>query len=315
MSSDQSGGDSSEYMREQTRSHNEFVDRLKADIEFEPLRDFIERLKEPDMPADDLDNLPELDDDDRKAIDSIPKNMVARLWAATEAGDDRSADEIMADPKYAHASPMSGEWRYEDGALWCGKIRIAKQDMRCGFSGEIADSVFGWIVHSLNAAKRAGKWTADDVSDMQVAAIEEHAEGALSSMNHYIAEICNIMSVPPVKLGSWEAPDISQEQLNAIEDLVGMAPAAWDCVDPREIVAAACNVVTHPPSGHDARMERANKLRNAVNAIRDLMAHSEGVTGLHRNGDVATWEELLDGWLSELKEVDGDSAAKDGGVS
>ena len=38
-------------------------------------------------------------------------------------------------------------------------------------------------------------------------------------------------------------------------------------------------------------------------ATADLMADSEGVTGLHRNGDIADWEWLVDnGWLPWMEE-------------
>lgn len=41
-----------------------------------------------------------------------------------------------------------------------------------------------------------------------------------------------------------------------------------------------------------------------VNDLRDLMNQSEGVAGLHNNGDVASWDELLDSpgmspWLGD----------------
>lgn len=47
-------------------------------------------------------------------------------------------------------------------------------------------------------------------------------------------------------------------------------------------------------------------LRKIVSDLDDLIASSEGVAGLHRNGDIAPWEELTEGgqfesWLSSLE--------------
>ena len=38
---------------------------------------------------------------------------------------------------------------------------------------------------------------------------------------------------------------------------------------------------------------------SGIQAVQALIDESEGVAGLHLNGDVATWEDLLDGWLSD----------------
>jgi len=54
-----------------------------------------------------------------------------------------------------------------------------------------------------------------------------------------------------------------------------------------------------------------HKMVKAVDAVCDLIGESEGVTGLHLNGDIATWGELLRGgafeeWLSALSDVIGE---------
>lgn len=54
-----------------------------------------------------------------------------------------------------------------------------------------------------------------------------------------------------------------------------------------------------------ALLEALDKL---VTDLRDLMNASEGVAGLHRNGDVATWDELTRGgkissWLSTFDDA------------
>ncbi len=50
------------------------------------------------------------------------------------------------------------------------------------------------------------------------------------------------------------------------------------------------------------------RLREAVDAVFTLIAESHGVAGLHLNGDVAPWDELLRGgrcedWLAPLSDV------------
>lgn len=56
--------------------------------------------------------------------------------------------------------------------------------------------------------------------------------------------------------------------------------------------------------------EENQQLREAVNEVRDLIKESYGVAGLHQNGDVAEWSELLpggnfEGWLLNLGELAG----------
>lgn len=50
------------------------------------------------------------------------------------------------------------------------------------------------------------------------------------------------------------------------------------------------------------------KLRAGIIAVEELIHDSLGVAGLHRNGDVATWEELRTGgrfeeWLKQFDEA------------
>jgi hypothetical protein len=52
-----------------------------------------------------------------------------------------------------------------------------------------------------------------------------------------------------------------------------------------------------------------SRLRAAIHSVEILMQSSEGVAGLHLNGDVAPWYELLPGgrfeeWLEGWKEVE-----------
>jgi hypothetical protein len=48
-------------------------------------------------------------------------------------------------------------------------------------------------------------------------------------------------------------------------------------------------------------MEENARLKNAIEAINELIDQSEGVSGLHLNGNLAPWDELTDNWLNELK--------------
>jgi hypothetical protein len=59
-----------------------------------------------------------------------------------------------------------------------------------------------------------------------------------------------------------------------------------------------------------ANLEEENaQLKKALAAVRTLMNNSEGVSGLHMNGDVAPWDELLEGgrfeeWLIEFSKAE-----------
>lgn len=64
-----------------------------------------------------------------------------------------------------------------------------------------------------------------------------------------------------------------------------------------------------PLLNHIDRLQAENqRLREAVNEVSDLIQESYGVAGLHQNGDVAEWSELLpggnfEGWLEIFGEV------------
>ena len=58
----------------------------------------------------------------------------------------------------------------------------------------------------------------------------------------------------------------------------------------------------------DHSQARVQELEEAVDAVRNLISNSEGVAGLHLNGDVAPWDELMEGgeyeaWLGALDAV------------
>lgn len=56
-------------------------------------------------------------------------------------------------------------------------------------------------------------------------------------------------------------------------------------------------------------MEAENaELRKGIHAVAELIESSHGVTGLHLNGDVAPWDELLTGGRFEAWLIDFDTA-------
>jgi len=58
-------------------------------------------------------------------------------------------------------------------------------------------------------------------------------------------------------------------------------------------------------------LERENRILKAgIAAVRNLINESYGVDGLHKNGDIAAWDELEQGgrfgeWLSDFNEAEG----------
>lgn len=50
-------------------------------------------------------------------------------------------------------------------------------------------------------------------------------------------------------------------------------------------------------------------LKRGIKSVRDLMSESDGVAGLHQNGDLAKWDDLLAGgkdeeWLIDFSKAD-----------
>ena len=45
--------------------------------------------------------------------------------------------------------------------------------------------------------------------------------------------------------------DITPEMVEAVENAVGMGSGAWDCVDPRKIIAASRAAIAKAPSDAD----------------------------------------------------------------
>lgn len=57
------------------------------------------------------------------------------------------------------------------------------------------------------------------------------------------------------------------------------------------------------------KLKKENEIyRAGLDAVRQLIYESQGVTGLHFNGDLAPWDELMPGgefehWLSDYSEA------------
>lgn len=52
-------------------------------------------------------------------------------------------------------APLSGEWRYNNGYLICGTLRIAAQDFDTSPSVQRQKEIFDWIVYALNKQQGA----------------------------------------------------------------------------------------------------------------------------------------------------------------
>jgi hypothetical protein len=88
------------------------------------------------------------------------------------------------------------------------------------------------------------------------------------------------------RLGQF--PDLAAAQAAANADYAARVLASIDTALVKELVEAAARVAAD---------------------VADLAAHSEGVAGLHMNGDLAPWESLLDGgefgtWLGSVAELE-----------
>jgi hypothetical protein len=58
----------------------------------------------------------------------------------------------------------------------------------------------------------------------------------------------------------------------------------------------------------DELESEVSNLNAAVTSVADLIANSDGVSGLHANGDIAGWDELLEGghfeeWLIDFSKA------------
>ena len=57
-----------------------------------------------------------------------------------------------------------------------------------------------------------------------------------------------------------------------------------------------------------AMTKQRDVLREALNDVQDVMNNSQGVAGWHKNGDIATWDELLPEVATALEFVEGEQS-------
>lgn len=75
--------------------------------------------------------------------------------------------------------------------------------------------------------------------------------------------------------------------------------------DAAEIAANARHIAAFDPATTRRLLDAVEASAKAIEAVRGLIAQSEGVAGLHLNGDVAPWADLMTGgryeeWLTDL---------------
>lgn len=74
--------------------------------------------------------------------------------------------------------------------------------------------------------------------------------------------------------------------------------------DPELWHSGCCPVGSYSETDKDhLRTEALKLLRSLTSSLWDLVKSSEGLTGLHLNGDIATWDYLMSsGWLKALQD-------------
>ena len=46
--------------------------------------------------------------------------------------------------------PLQGEWRYSNGYLFCGTLRIMRVDFDTNPSDEVIEEIMKWVINTLN---------------------------------------------------------------------------------------------------------------------------------------------------------------------
>ena len=80
----------------------------------------------------------------------------------------------------------------------------------------------------------------------------------------------------------------------------------------KRLVASHNTMKTAMQAKLDAQAEELATLRKGLEAVSALMKDSEGIAGLHVNGDIATWDELRTGGRFEEWLMDFDAALTGG---
>lgn len=136
-----------------------------------------------------------------------------------------------------------------------------------------------------------------------------------------LEQIAEHRDQPPVGGGRWRLSGVARIARSALRGIRALKAEGVDAGPPSDAVAST-NCEDCPPVGYPtddtrclpcprrsvdpAKAELVEALRKTLAAIDGLMAESHGVVGLHLNGDIATWDELVAGgkyedWLADLE--------------
>lgn len=64
-----------------------------------------------------------------------------------------TTDSLMIQPN--DTTPLNGEWRYNNGFLCCGGLRIAKEDFDTDPNKQFKNNLFKWICDTLNSEQES----------------------------------------------------------------------------------------------------------------------------------------------------------------
>lgn len=96
------------------------------------------------------------------------------------------------------------------------------------------------------------------------------------------------------------------EKIKAL--ILKLADANFDCgefIEEDRSGQEYHDLVEKSESARNELIEEIEKLAKGLRAVESLIGESEGVAGYHKNGDIATWEELRTGGRCEaLTEFD-----------
>jgi hypothetical protein len=136
-----------------------------------------------------------------------------------------------------------------------------------------------------------------------------YSEGETCGMMDYIAIKNN-----GVKVGNFylvkQFLDAIAERFLSTKDPLLLVPTGIVSEGKLSITELSIENIPATPTADNSivKLEEENaQLKKALTAVRTLMNHSEGVAGLHLNGNVATWDELLAGdeaWLTDFRKAE-----------
>ena len=107
--------------------------------------------------------------------------------------------------------PLTGRWRYNQGYMCCGTIRVFRQDIDTNPSEEMKAEIFGWMAEVLNAASQAPQAPAGG------------AETMLTDIDRMIGA-CTVVD----RAGGEMAPDAVREILQRVRAAIAAHPATGE---------------------------------------------------------------------------------------